>query len=64
MTAEPSWVERFWLTTVQRLYGKLHIGSTRTLLGVFQIMTGLDLLVDWVAKEFRNWYKSTILTPP
>ena len=63
MTAELSWIERFWLTTVQRLYSQLQIGSTRTLVGVFQILTGLDLLIDWVNNDFRKWYKSTILTP-
>ena len=63
MTAEMSWIEHFWLTTLQRLYRQLSIGSTRTLLGVFQILAALDLLIDWVHNDFRNWYKSTILTP-
>lgn len=49
--------------TLQRFYSQLQIVSRRSLLGVFQILAALDLLIDWVDNDFRNWYKYTILRP-
>lgn len=43
--------------------GKIHLGSTATVLGIFQIIKALDTLVTWGNTTYRKWFVSNILTP-
>ena len=44
--------------TMQKIYGQLYLGSVRTLLGGFQIVAALDLLVDWANTDYRTWLEA------
>ena len=46
-----------------RLLGKFRLGSTESILGIFQILKGLDILVAWGNKEYRQWYLKNVLKP-
>ena len=43
------------------VYGKLRLGGSDSLLGVFQLIKGIDVLVDWANIEYRAWYLSNVL---
>lgn len=44
------------------MYGKLRLGGTDTIPGVFQIIKGLSLLVEWANTDYRQWYQNNVLT--
>ena len=41
--------------------GKLLLGTTETIEGIFQIIEALDLLVNWGHTEYRSWYLANVL---
>ena len=43
------------------MYGKLRLGSTDTLLGTFQMLKSLDILVEWASTEYRSWYFEKVI---
>jgi len=45
------------------MYVRLRLGGTDTLLGTFQVIEGLSLLVDWANTDYRSWYQNNVLTP-
>jgi len=42
------------------MYGKMRLGGTDTILGVFQIIAAIDILVEWAHNEYREWFESVI----
>lgn len=42
-------------------YGKLRLGGTDSILGIFQILRALDILVTWGSTEYREWYLDNVL---
>jgi len=52
------------LTFVQRVYGKLRIGSTDSILGIFQVIAGFEVLIDWANTDLRKFYEEKILAGP
>lgn len=42
------------------MYGQLPVGSTRTLLGTFQIVAALEVLVDWANTDYRTWLEAIL----
>lgn len=45
------------------MYGRLRLGGTDTLPGIFQVIKGLSLLVDWANTDYRSWYQNNVLAP-
>lgn len=45
------------------MYGKLDLGSSNTLLGTFQMVKGLEVLVDWANTDYRKWYFDKVIRP-
>jgi len=45
------------------MYGKLRLGSSETLYGTFQILKGLEIRVDWMNTEYRDWYFDKAIRP-
>lgn len=41
----------------------IELGNVKTILGIFKILRGLDILVSWGHNEYRAWYLENILTP-
>ena len=46
------------------MYGKLRLGGSDTLLGVFQMYAALDVLTEWADKEYREWFTKVALSMP
>lgn len=44
--------------------GKLLLGTTETIQGIFQLIKALDLLVHWGNTEYRRWYFTNVLGLP
>ena len=42
------------------MYGKMHLGRTHTITGVFQIIAAMDILVEWANTDYREWFESII----
>ena len=42
------------------MYGKMRLGGTDTITGVFQIIAAMDLLVEWAHTDYREWFESII----
>lgn len=42
------------------MYGKMQLGKTDTVTGVFQVLAALDVLVDWANTEYPEWLESAI----
>lgn len=40
--------------------GSVKIGDTATLIGAYQLLAGLRLLVEWMAGTFRDWVTSIV----
>ena len=49
--------------TGTRPLGKVRLGSTESILGILQILRGLDILVAWGNKDYRRWYLKNVLKP-
>lgn len=45
----------------QRLYGKLDMGETRSLTGVYKLSASLRRLAAWVEQEFKDRFVANIL---
>lgn len=39
------------------MYGKVRLGSTDTITGVFQVLAALDVLVNWARNDYRKWFE-------
>lgn len=42
------------------MYGKMRLGGTDTITGVFQIIAAMDILVEWAHTDYREWFESVI----
>lgn len=45
------------------MYGKLPLGNSHTLLGIFQMIKGIEILLDWANTEYREWFFDNIIRP-
>lgn len=45
----------------QFLYGRVEIGSTGTILGIYKIMAALKVLRRWTDDVFRPWFDNILL---
>ena len=43
--------------------GKLRLGSTETVQGIFQILKCLHILVEWGNTTYRKWFCENVLSP-
>ncbi|KAI4159214.1 MAG: hypothetical protein LQ342_006734 [Letrouitia transgressa] len=43
------------------LYGRLRLGSLSTVHGIFQILGGLEVLVDWAHTDYRSWFAEKVV---
>ena len=43
------------------LMSELHIGDTRSILGVYKILKAMRLLAEWMEGDFYDWFKEQIL---
>lgn len=50
-----------WLMGAQILWTKQYIGSTNSILGIYQIATALRYLARWSVDVFWPWYRQAIL---
>ena len=48
----------------QVLWTKQYIGSTSSILGIYQIAAALQYLAKWSAKVFWPWYRQAVLEFP
>lgn len=39
----------------------MRVGGTDSLLGIYQILAALEILVDWAHTTFRAWYLDNVL---
>ena len=42
------------------MYGRILIGGTNTIRGIFQIIAMWEVLADWANGEYRQWFESYI----
>lgn len=54
------WVANGW----QVLWTKQYIGSTSSILGIYQIVTALQYLAKWSVEVFWPWYRRAVLEFP
>ncbi|KAL1639134.1 hypothetical protein SLS58_008221 [Diplodia intermedia] len=45
----------------QRLYGKLDMGETRSLPGLYKLLASLRRLAAWVEHDFKDWFVAGVL---
>ena len=45
------------------MYGKLRLGGSDILLGTFQKVKELGVLVDWANTSYRPWYFDKVVKP-
>lgn len=43
------------------MWHDIHIGDTTTRYGVFEIITPVQLLMDWAEREYRPWFVANVL---
>ena len=43
------------------MYGRLRLGGSDTLLGTFQMVKALEVLVDWAYTDYRSWYFDKVI---
>ena len=43
------------------MYGRLRLGGSDTLLGIFQMVKALEVLVDWANTDYRSWYFDKVI---
>ena len=53
----------FLRETESQLLGKLYLGSTDTIQGIYKILKGLEILVDWSNTTYGEWFCSNVLKP-
>ncbi|KAL8747818.1 MAG: hypothetical protein Q9190_000362 [Brigantiaea leucoxantha] len=42
------------------LYGRLRLGSFSTVYGIYQILGGLEVLIDWAHTDYRSWFAEKV----
>lgn len=55
------WEEDWLICVFQIMYGNLRLGGSDTLLGVFQMVKGLEEISQWADIMFRPWYMKNVL---
>ena len=45
------------------MLGNFRLGSSESVLRIFQILKGLDIVVEWGHSEYRKWYLKHVLKP-
>ena len=45
----------------QVLYGRIEIGSTGTILGIYKLLAALKVLRQWTDDVFRPWFDGILL---
>lgn len=43
------------------MYGRIRLGGSDTLLGTFQMVKALEVLVDWANTDYRSWYFDKVI---
>ena len=46
------------------IYGKLPLGSSHTVLGVFQILKAIEILAEWGNGDYKDWFFTKVVPLP
>ena len=56
-------IESFLLiSTMQTLFGTLCFGGTDSIIGIYKIIAGIQILAEWADRPYREWFMKNVLS--